>query len=307
MHYRARAYSPRQMRFLQNDPPVGRRAEHQYAYVGNNPVSVSDPDGQDPNNRQRIQADDPRLWWDPSTGMYSRFEMPDLMQAYDLYRNNPHWDPRKRQPHVIVELRPSQAQLRRMVEAAYGIAVPVDTDFSKMNELEFSAMVRGISKGAAYAELAVTTVVVVGGAIATESFVLGGGLARLLHLGVPGVVPAAANPRTQEALRKANDIIRGEALSVGQQAPQVIQGTFGKVSIDQLRAAASAGGSTTRVVTNLTRSPLAGRALSTATGSGAEKLAETARPGASVFSGNVPNALIDLLERAGLVHRSQTW
>ena len=49
MHYRARAYSPRQMRFLQNDPPVGNRAEQHYAYVANNPVSGTDPEGmQDP-------------------------------------------------------------------------------------------------------------------------------------------------------------------------------------------------------------------------------------------------------------------
>jgi len=45
MHYRARAYSPRQMRFLQNDPPVERRPEAHYAYVSNNPVSSTDSSG----------------------------------------------------------------------------------------------------------------------------------------------------------------------------------------------------------------------------------------------------------------------
>jgi RHS repeat-associated protein len=45
MHYRARAYSPRQMRFLQNDPPVGRRAEAHHAYAAGRPVSRSDPYG----------------------------------------------------------------------------------------------------------------------------------------------------------------------------------------------------------------------------------------------------------------------
>jgi len=48
MHYRARGYSPRQMRFLQNDPPVGNRAEQHYAYVANNPISLRDPEGTDP-------------------------------------------------------------------------------------------------------------------------------------------------------------------------------------------------------------------------------------------------------------------
>jgi len=45
MHYRARGYSPRQMRFLQNDPPPDRRAEFHYAYVQNNPVMRLDPWG----------------------------------------------------------------------------------------------------------------------------------------------------------------------------------------------------------------------------------------------------------------------
>jgi len=61
MHYRARAYSPRQMRFLQNDPPVGRRAEHQYAYVSNNPVSQSDPSGND--DRMRIHMEGAPGYW----------------------------------------------------------------------------------------------------------------------------------------------------------------------------------------------------------------------------------------------------
>jgi hypothetical protein len=42
MHYRARAYSPRQMRFVQNDPPVGNRPALHYAYVRNRPVELLD-------------------------------------------------------------------------------------------------------------------------------------------------------------------------------------------------------------------------------------------------------------------------
>jgi RHS repeat-associated protein len=45
MHYRARAYSPRQMRFVQNDPPTLRRARHQYLYVDNAPTMQVDPTG----------------------------------------------------------------------------------------------------------------------------------------------------------------------------------------------------------------------------------------------------------------------
>jgi RHS repeat-associated protein len=46
MHYRARAYSPRQIRFLQNDPPVSQRGEHHYVFVVNAPVSSRDPKGE---------------------------------------------------------------------------------------------------------------------------------------------------------------------------------------------------------------------------------------------------------------------
>ena len=40
MHYGARAYSPRQMRFVQNDPPVWNLPELHYSYVKNRPISV---------------------------------------------------------------------------------------------------------------------------------------------------------------------------------------------------------------------------------------------------------------------------
>jgi len=48
MHYRARAYSPRQMRFVQNDPPVIRRAEAHYAYLQDAPTNATDSSGQGP-------------------------------------------------------------------------------------------------------------------------------------------------------------------------------------------------------------------------------------------------------------------
>jgi len=54
MHYRARGYSPRQMRFLQNDPLTSLRAADHYAYCVGNPVSRSDAAG------TQSQADDHR-------------------------------------------------------------------------------------------------------------------------------------------------------------------------------------------------------------------------------------------------------
>jgi len=52
MHYRARAYSPRQMRFVQMDPSGGNGDEQQYAYATNGPVQHVDPQG------RQAQSDD---------------------------------------------------------------------------------------------------------------------------------------------------------------------------------------------------------------------------------------------------------
>ena len=46
MHYRARAYSPRQMRFVQMDPRIDRRHEHHYRYSSGRPIDTIDPTGE---------------------------------------------------------------------------------------------------------------------------------------------------------------------------------------------------------------------------------------------------------------------
>jgi hypothetical protein len=53
-------------------------------------------------------------------------------------------------------------------------------------------------------------------------------------------------------------------------------------------------------------SPGVGRALSVATGEGAEALANAARAGGQVYRANIPIALIKTLEKAGLVRESVT-
>jgi RHS repeat-associated protein len=75
-----------------------------------------------------------------------------------------------------------------------------------------------------------------------------------------------------------------------------------------LRRAAEGGGPTTTVVTNLTRAPAEGRALSAAVGEGAQALASAARSGEGVktFAAQIPQALIKGLEAAKLLSISTT-
>jgi RHS repeat-associated protein len=73
-----------------------------------------------------------------------------------------------------------------------------------------------------------------------------------------------------------------------------------------LEAAANGGGETVTVVTNLTNAPAAGKALSVATGEGAEALAGAARSGGQTYTAQIPKPLITLLERSGLARSSVT-
>jgi hypothetical protein len=73
-----------------------------------------------------------------------------------------------------------------------------------------------------------------------------------------------------------------------------------------LEAAANSGGATIRVVKRLTRSPQAGRALSAATGEGAEALAAAAQAGGQTYVANIPAALISVMKQAGLLLESTT-
>lgn len=82
----------------------------------------------------------------------------------------------------------------------------------------------------------------------------------------------------------------------------MITGLYIGVTRQALVAAASIIGPTVTVITNLTGAPAELQPLSTATGEGGEALAAAARsgPGVLTFTGEVPKALMVLLERAGL-------
>ena len=61
-----------------------------------------------------------------------------------------------------------------------------------------------------------------------------------------------------------------------------------------------------QIVTKLTQFPQAGRALSVATGDGAEALANAARSTGQIYKANIPQALLEQLERSGLAMKSTT-
>ncbi|MGK2859512.1 MAG: RHS repeat-associated core domain-containing protein, partial [Thermoanaerobaculia bacterium] len=80
------------------------------------------------------------------------------------------------------------------------------------------------------------------------------------------------------------------------------------VTADGLRRAAEGGGPTVQIVTNLTRAPQEGRALSAAAGEGATALTNAARggEGARTFAANIPQALLNGLQQAGLLEVRKT-
>jgi hypothetical protein len=84
-----------------------------------------------------------------------------------------------------------------------------------------------------------------------------------------------------------------------------VQGLYGAVSVAALQQAATSGGETITVVTNLDAAPAAGRALSVATGDGAQSLASQAS-GSTQYVAQIPKALVNLMEQKGLAIRSYT-
>ena len=103
--------------------------------------------------------------------------------------------------------------------------------------------------------------------------------------------------------RGVGSAIRGylEKRAAAAAATQMISGPFGSVSISSIEAAATGGGETITVVTNLTVAPQAGQALSVATGQGAEALANAAgalRGGGQLFTAQIPKALVELLKKS---------
>ncbi|MFQ5527298.1 MAG: RHS repeat-associated core domain-containing protein, partial [Thermoanaerobaculia bacterium] len=101
--------------------------------------------------------------------------------------------------------------------------------------------------------------------------------------------------------RKGFQAVRAAQLARAIRAGRIIRGPAGTVSRAALESAAQSGGAAVRVVTRLDSAPAAGRALSTATGQGAEALANAARGGGTLFEANIPKALLNQLEEAGLV------
>jgi hypothetical protein len=86
----------------------------------------------------------------------------------------------------------------------------------------------------------------------------------------------------------------------------VLTGPYGQVSIKALEAAASSGGPTVKVITNLTQKPEIGRVLSTASGEAAEALAGEARAAGQLYAAEIPKKLLTLLEEAGLAQKITT-
>ncbi len=92
----------------------------------------------------------------------------------------------------------------------------------------------------------------------------------------------------------------------GGSAATLVQGAYGSVSAATLQSLAAAGGPTTLVLTRLSQSPVAGRALSVATGPGAAALTQAARGTGQLFQANIPTRLLMALEKAGLAFPSVT-
>jgi RHS repeat-associated protein len=86
----------------------------------------------------------------------------------------------------------------------------------------------------------------------------------------------------------------------------VVYGPYGQVARSTLEKAAAGGGPTTALMTRLQQAPAVGRALSTATGAGADALTRAAQATGQLFTANIPTRLIAELERIGLAERSNT-
>lgn len=109
-----------------------------------------------------------------------------------------------------------------------------------------------------------------------------------------------------QVARKGLQAIRAARLAKAIRTGSLIQGPAGTVSRAALESAARSGGAAVRVVTRLESAPAAGRALSAATGQGAEALANAARGGGKLFEANIPKVLVDELKLAGLAVETTT-
>lgn len=84
-------------------------------------------------------------------------------------------------------------------------------------------------------------------------------------------------------------------------ATATIAGPLGNIARSDLDKAMNPGGQTIELVTKLTQSPAAGRALSAAGGEGAQALAAASRASGTLYSARIPEAAIKLLQRAGVL------
>jgi RHS repeat-associated protein len=85
-----------------------------------------------------------------------------------------------------------------------------------------------------------------------------------------------------------------------------ITGPLGAIARGDLDRAMNAGGQTVELVTKLTQSPAAGRALSAAGGEGAQALAAASRAAGNLYMARIPDHAIRMLQRAGLLEIRNT-
>ncbi len=243
-YFLARYYSSTQGRFTSPDQPFADQYEDDpqswnlYSYVGNNPLSFTDPfglwkwAGTDDNGNRLIQWEKDDDWYTLSTFLYNqtgRDYLPsDLERAY----------------------------------SSGGLGHDTLLDFSGAPSRYFTNNRGGVQD---------------------SSWEVYG-----------TVLPAV------RGLKVAGGLISGAWRGVAGLFARSTAAEFaGGVTRAAIQAAASDAGPTIQVVTKLTQAPGAGRALSVATGEGAEALANAARAGGQVYRANIPKALIETLKSAG--------
>ena len=146
---------------------------------------------------------------------------------------------------------------------------------------------------------------IMGAAANIGDWIAGGTLFAIAGIGAAAAIPLIGGPASLTAAGGTAPV----AEELAERAPaleNLIQGPYGTVSRSALQAAANYGGSTVRVVTRLTNSPEGGRALSTAVGDGADELARAAGAARQVYEAQIPKALVDALQQAGLANYTTT-
>lgn len=122
------------------------------------------------------------------------------------------------------------------------------------------------------------------------------------HPATQRVMESAPVSRATGLLGRFNDRLFDLSLKLfTSPADEMIAGPLGTVGRGDLERAMTAGGQTIELVTKLTQSPAAGRALSAAGGEGAQALAAASRAAGNLYLARIPEHAIKLLERAGLV------